>query len=162
MKLDSYDLKILATLQRDGRITKVKLAEAIGLSPSPCWERLRRLEESGLIVGYRAEIDTAKIARLTEVWVEIVLSRNEARDFDRFEKAVAAVPEIVECHAVGGGLDYLMKVVAADIDDYQAIIDRLLAADIGIARYATYIVTKPVKRAAPYPLGALMKRGAGA
>jgi len=146
MKLDAIDVRILATLQRDGRITKLKLAEAVGLSPSPCWERMRRLQEAGYIRGFHADIDVPRVVRTTTVYVEVTLQSHAGEDFDRFEGAVLERDEIVECHAVGGGADYMLKVVTTDVARYQALIDDLLAAHIGIGRYFTYIVTKQVKR----------------
>jgi len=145
-RLDAIDLKILATLQAEGRITKAALAEAVNLSPTPCWERLKRLEQSGLIRGYHAEIDLEKLgAAATTILVEIVLKQHRYEDFQRFETAIRKVDEIVECYATGGGIDYLLKVVAPSIDAYQRLIDRLLLAEIGIDRYFTYIVTRAVK-----------------
>lgn len=144
-KLDTIDLRILATLQREGRITKLALAERVGLSPSPCWERLRRLEAAGIVTGYHARIAHRLLGPTTIAFAEITLASHRQADFDRFETAVSAIPEIVECWAVGGGLDYLLKVITTDIDAYQRLIDGLLAADVGIDRYFTYIVTKPVK-----------------
>jgi len=158
IKLDAIDLKILAALQRDGRLTKIKLAEEVGLSVSPCLERMRRLEKAGFIRGYNAEIDLSKLLSASRVFVEITLGGHTAADFERFETAIEAVPEVVECHAIGGGMDYLMKVVATDIDHYQQVIEELLNANIGIARYFTYIVTKPVKRAQGYPIQHLLTR----
>ncbi|EWY36692.1 AsnC family transcriptional regulator [Skermanella stibiiresistens SB22] len=156
MKLDELDIKILAALQREGRMTKLKLAETINLSPTPCWERLRRLEQAGIISGYHARLDLDKLARATLVLVEVTLKRHQHADFQRFETAVRDVPEIVECYATGGGLDYVMKVVVRDVDAYQRLIDRLLIEDIGIDRYFTYIVTKPVKQSAGLPLDSLL------
>ena len=144
-RLDAIDLKILATLQSQGRITKAALAEAVSLSPTPCWERLRRLEQSGLIRGYRAEIDLDKLGAVATILVEIVLKQHRYEDFQRFETAIRQVDEVVACYATGGGIDYLLKVVAPDIDSYQRLIDRLLLAEIGIDRYFTYIVTRTVK-----------------
>jgi Lrp/AsnC family transcriptional regulator of ectoine degradation len=158
MKLDAYDIRILATLQRDGRITKLKLAEQIGLSPSPCWERMKRLQEAGYIRGFHADVDVAKVVRITTVFVEVTLASHGAEDFARFEAAVQDVPEIVECQAIGGGADYIMKVVTTDIEAYQALIDRLLAERVGIGRYFTYIVTKPVKCPQGAPLPHLLER----
>lgn len=159
VKLDELDIKILATLQSEGRMTKLKLAETINLSPTPCWERLHRLEAGGIITGYCAQIAVEKLARLTTVLVEITLKSHRHEDFRRFEAAVAAEPPIVECHATGGGIDYFLRVVTSDIDAYQRLIDRLLVAEIGIDRYFTYIVTKSVKRTA-LPLRDLLTAGA--
>jgi Lrp/AsnC family transcriptional regulator of ectoine degradation len=144
-RLDAIDLKILARLQSEGRITKAALAEAVNLSPTPCWERLKRFEKSGLIRGYHAEIDLDQLGAVATVLVEIVLKQHRYADFQRFETAIRNVGEIVECHATGGGIDYLLKVTTPDIDAYQRLIDRLLLAEIGIERYFTYIVTRTVK-----------------
>ena len=144
-RLDAIDLKILATLQAEGRITKAALAEAVNLSPTPCWERLKRLERSGLIRSYHAEIDLEKLGAAATILVEIVLKQHRYEEFQRFETAIRNVEEIVECYATGGGIDYLLKVIAPDIDAYQRLIDRLLLAEIGIDRYFTYIVTRTIK-----------------
>lgn len=156
LRLDAVDLKILAVLQRDGRITKVGLAEAVNLSPSPCWERLKRLEQAGLIKGYQAQLDLARVAPVTEVLVEVTLEHHRQEDFARFEQAMQETPEVLDCWATGGGLDYLLRVVTADVDGYQRLIDRLLEAEIGIDRYFTYIVTRPVKSQAPLPVETLL------
>lgn len=160
MKLDAIDIKILQAVQHDGRIPKVKLAEIVNLSASPTWERLKRLEQAGIISGYRACINVGKLSPVTTVMVEVALSHHHSSGFKRFEKAVAETPEIVECHATGGGIDYLMKVIIKDVDAYQRLMDRLLAADLGIERYYSYIVTKPVKEGAELPLRELMDGGA--
>ncbi len=156
LRLDSIDLAILAVLQRDGRIAKVKLAQTVNLSPSPCWERLRRLEKAGIIEGYHARVSLAPLARTAEVLVEVTLQHHRQADFERFERAVLETPEILDCWATGGGVDYLLRVVTPDIDSYQRLIDGLLAADLGIDRYFTYIVTKAVKSGAPLPLARLL------
>ena len=156
-RLDATDIKILASLQKEGRITKIALAEKINLSPTPCWERLKRLEKAGFIKGYRAEIDLAKLGSVTTVLVEITLKQHRFEDFEIFERAVKATPEIVECLATGGGIDYLLKVVTPDIDAYQRLMDELLTASIGIDRYFTYVVTRSVKTAMQPPVEALAR-----
>lgn len=150
MKLDRYDLKILEILSRDGRITKSKLAEAINLSVSPCWERVRRLEKAGIIEGYGARLNPDALVKRTPVWVQIELKQHNAESFARFEALVHETPEVSECVAVGGGVDYLMKVEADSVDAYQRLIDAWLSSDVGIERYFTYIVTKTVKQNIPY------------
>ena len=152
IRLDETDIRILAALQRDGRMTKVKLAETVHLSPSPCWERLRRLEDAGLIAGYHARLNLDSLIKPTIVLVEVSLRSHRIDDFKAFEEAVQDVPEIVECWATGGGVDYFLKVMAGDVDGYQRMIDGLLAAGIGIDRYFTYIVTKAVKRIPDLPV----------
>ncbi|TLX62379.1 Lrp/AsnC family transcriptional regulator [Stutzerimonas nosocomialis] len=144
-KLDRYDLKILRILGEDGRITKSALAEAINLSVTPAWERVRKLEAAGLIQGYRARIDWAMLFKTQQVLVEITLARHTAQDMRRFEQRLAEAPEVAFCYATGGGVDYLAMIRARDIDHYQRFIDQLLLEDIGIERYFTYIVTKTIK-----------------
>ena len=154
-KLDATDLKILDAIQRDGRITKLKLAEQVGLSPTPCWMRLAKLEKAGIVTGYHARISVRAIAPVTSVLVEVTLANHRQADFDRFERVVRDVPEIVACWSVGGGVDYLLKVMTRDIDDYQRLIDSLLEREIGIDRYFTYIVTRTVKDDTVLPLSEL-------
>ncbi|MFV3367130.1 Lrp/AsnC family transcriptional regulator [Pseudomonas sp. NY15435] len=145
IKLDRYDLKILRILAGDGRITKSSLAEAINLSVSPAWERVRKLEEAGLIKGYRAQIDWSALFKQQQVLVEITLARHTAQDMKRFEQRLQQSPEVGFCYATGGGVDYIAMIQARDIDHYQRFIDQLLLEDVGIERYFTYIVTKVIK-----------------
>jgi Lrp/AsnC family transcriptional regulator of ectoine degradation len=156
-RLDAIDLKILATLQARGRITKVALAEAVNLSPTPCWERLKRLEKAGIIKGYHAEIDLERLGTATTLLVEVILKQHRYEDFQRFEAAMRRVDEVIECYATGGGIDYLLKVVSPDIDTYQRLIDRLLLAEIGIDRYFTYVVTRTIKTAAQPPVSLIAR-----
>ncbi|OYR11430.1 Lrp/AsnC family transcriptional regulator [Brucella thiophenivorans] len=145
LKLDAVDLRILEAVQENARITKIALAEKVGLSPTPCWLRLRKLEEAGIVTGYHARIAHRKIAAIAHVMVQITLGNHRQSDFDRFERAVAAIPEIISCWSVGGGVDYFLMIMTRDIDAYQRLVDRLLDQNIGIERYFTYIVTKLVK-----------------
>lgn len=145
IKLDRYDLKILRILAGDGRITKSSLAEAINLSVSPAWERVRKLEDAGLIKGYRAQIDWSALFKQQQVLVEITLARHTAQDMKRFEQRLQQAPEVGFCYATGGGVDYIAMIQARDIDHYQRFIDQLLLDDVGIERYFTYIVTKVIK-----------------
>lgn len=156
-RLDAIDIKILATLQREGRITKLALAERVNLSPTPCWERLKRLEEAGIITGYGARIALQKLAQHIVVFVTAELENHRAEDFERFEAAIRAEPEITACWALGGGYDYALQVVTRDINAYQQLIDRLLDRKIGLARYFTYIVTKAVKEGSALPLDLLLE-----
>jgi Lrp/AsnC family transcriptional regulator of ectoine degradation len=158
IKLDAIDLKILETLQREGRITKAALAGRVGLSPTPCWERLKRLEKAGVIQGYHAKVNPKPIASSIQVLTEITLKQHTQAAFERFEKAVGAVAEIISCWSTGGGIDYLLLILVPDIDAYQRLLDRLLNEEIGIDRYFTYVVTKPVKEGAPLPLRNLLQR----
>lgn len=149
MKLDRYDLKILDILSKDGRTTKSRLAESINLSVSPCWERVKRLEQAGLIEGYYARLNARVLIKRLPIWVSIELNQHNAESFARFEKRVLNTPELTECVAVGGGVDYWAKFETLSIDEYQRLIDSWLDSDLGIERYFTYIVTKNVKSVAP-------------
>ena len=151
IKLDERDVEILAILQKEGRITSSALAARVNLSPTPTWERVKRLEKAGIIEGYGARVALHAFGPATVVFMEAELDSHRTADFERFEAAVQDVPEIVECWAVGGGIDYLIKVVTRDVDAYQRLVDRLLTADIGLRRYYTYVVTKPVKDVAASP-----------
>ena len=144
-RLDARDIKILSILQREGRLSKAALAERVNLSSTPCWERLHRLEQAGIIESYGAKISLKAFGPVTVVFVEISIENHRTEDFQRFEQAIAGIPEIVECWAVGGGIDYLCKVVVRHLDDYQVLIESLLARKIGVQRYFTYVVTAPVK-----------------
>jgi Lrp/AsnC family transcriptional regulator of ectoine degradation len=155
LSLDERDLAILSILSREGRIAKAELARRVNLSPSPCWQRLQRLEAAGLIRGYRAEIALARLAPHVRVFVMVELESHRAESFRRFEGTIAGIEEITACWALGGGFDYLMEVVTPDIADYQALMDSLLERRAGVARYFTYVVTKDIKDAPP-PLSALL------
>ncbi|KGF70517.1 AsnC family transcriptional regulator [Hoeflea sp. BAL378] len=156
IKLDDRDIKILAILSREGRISKSELAKRVNLSATPCWERLSRLEKAGIISGYQASIELRHIAPQVTVFVMAELDNHRAATFQAFEQAVAHYDEILSCWALGGGFDYLMQIVTRDIDSYQRLIDDLLARRAGLARYFTYIVTKPVKQSATPPFDILM------
>ncbi|WP_353645903.1 Lrp/AsnC family transcriptional regulator [Mesorhizobium sp. WSM2239] len=156
MKLDPIDLRILDAIQRDGRITKLALAERVGLSPTPCWMRLRKLEKAGIVSGYHAKIAMRQIAPVATVLMEVTLGAHRQADFDRFERAIRDIPEVVACWSVGGGVDYMLKVMARDIDAYQRLVDGLLEREIGIDRYFTYIVTKTVKEEMALPVAELI------
>jgi Lrp/AsnC family transcriptional regulator of ectoine degradation len=143
--LDRVDLRILAALQRNGRISKVELAKLVNLSPSACLERMRRLEKQKLIVSYHATINLTGIIPLQMFLTEVTLGGHRAVDFWKFERAIETVPQVIECHALGGGIDYMLKIVASDVPAYQMLIDDLLSREIGIERYFTYVVTKAVK-----------------
>ncbi|MFW8634811.1 Lrp/AsnC family transcriptional regulator [Cribrihabitans pelagius] len=157
MRLDDRDIEILRVLSREGRITKSALAERIGLSPTPCWDRLKKLEQAGLIEGYGARINLRKLAPHVTVFVAAELADHTAASFRAFEAAMQRYDEVVACWALGGGFDYLLQIVTRDIDAYQRLIDEMLDARIGLSRYFTYVVTKPVKGQAPPPLDLLLQ-----
>ena len=155
LALDERDLAILSILAREGRLSKAELARRVNLSPTPCWQRLARMEGAGLIKGYRAEVALAKLAQHVVVFVTIELESHRAESFQRFERAVAELDEITGCWALGGGYDYLMQVITSDVAAYQALMDALLERRAGVKRYFSYIVTKPVKSSPP-PLKRLL------
>jgi DNA-binding Lrp family transcriptional regulator len=141
-KLDRIDLKILAKLQQEGRITNVELADAVCLSPSPCLTRVKRLEKAGYISGYGAHINFNKLGEVLTVFTEVTLSEHRQGDFSRFESRIVKIDEIVECHVVSGGYDYLLKFAARGVSHYQSIIESMLASDFGIEKYFSYVVIK--------------------
>lgn len=156
LKLDDRDIKILAILSREGRISKSELAKRVNLSATPCWERLSRLEKAGIISGYRADIELRLIAPQVSVFVMAELDNHRAATFQAFEQAIGSYDEIISCWALGGGFDYLLQIVTRDIDSYQRLIDDLLSRRAGLARYFTYIVTKPVKQSSGLPFDLLI------
>ena len=141
-KLDRIDLKILAALQDNGRITNAALSDEVGLSQSPCLQRVKRLEASGYITGYGARIDVGRLADAITVFTEVTIADHRREDFVKFENGITRFPEVTECHLISGGYDYLLKFVARSVSDYQETIERLLDARIGIEKYFSYIVIK--------------------
>lgn len=148
-RLDERDIAILATLSREGRIAKTELAARVNLSPTPCWERMKRLERSGLIRGYRAEVDLEALGPHVQVFVTVELESHKAESFQRFERTVARMTAVTGCWAIGGGYDYLLMLVTRDVARFQEIMDGLLESRAGVRRYYSYIVTKPVKDLPP-------------
>jgi Lrp/AsnC family transcriptional regulator of ectoine degradation len=155
LKLDDRDVKILSILAREGRISKAELARRVNLSAAPAWERMKRLEEAGIITGYHASVALKKLGPHLVVFLAAELESHRALDFQAFERAIAPLDEVVACWAVGGGFDYILQVVTRDIDSYQRLVDHLLEAKAGLSRYFTYVVTKPVKQG-PLPLEQLL------
>ncbi|MBT0726680.1 Lrp/AsnC family transcriptional regulator [Rosenbergiella australiborealis] len=142
LKLDRLDIAILSHLQKDGRISNVNLADAVGLSPSPCLQRVKRLEASGLISGYQAHINLPKITQFINVFTEVTLKGHRREDFQCFEQGLSQVDELMECHLITGGYDYLLRFVTRTIEHYQEVIENLLDAGLGIEKYFSYIVIK--------------------
>lgn len=147
--LDAADIRILSALQEHGQLSKSKLAELVGLSPTPCWARYTRLKNAGLIRGYHAELALSRIADVTKVVVTIALKNHRKADFDRFEANVRDRPEVTDCISTGGGIDYVMTVVTTSLSAFQALMEDLLSAELGIERYYTYIATRQIKSAQP-------------
>lgn len=140
--LDPFDIKILMHLQQEGRCTNVDLANAIGLSESPCLARTKRLQESGIIRGYGAHVALEKLGSHVIVFCEVTLSSHRTDDLRRFEAGAARYGEIVECYNICGGYDYLLKIVAPGVTHFQALMERLLEDAIGISKYSSRIVLR--------------------
>ncbi|PRD43750.1 AsnC family transcriptional regulator [Phyllobacterium phragmitis] len=153
MKLDRTDIKLLYELQKNGRMTNVELADLVHLSPSPCLMRVKRLQQEGFISGYSAQINLAKLGPVLTVFTEVTLKNHRQMDFARFLTAVGKFEQVIECHLVSGGYDYLMKFVTSGIAEYQEIMERLTDMDIGIDKYFSFVVLKSpiVKPHMPLP-----------
>ena len=148
--LDQIDIRILAALQRDGRVTNERLARTVGLSARACLERVRRLEAAGIISGYQAQIEIAKLSRPVNVFAEIVLERQAKQS--RFEQRLTKIDEVVECWEVSGTVDYLARFVCADLATYQAITTELIDdPNLGVARIVSHVALRPIRRFGGYP-----------
>lgn len=149
---DSTDLRILDILQREGRISNAELADRVNLSASACHRRVQRLEEEGLIAGYVALLDARRMGRPSTIFVEITLTGQAEELLDAFERAVAKVPEVLECHLMAGSADYLLKVAAADTDDFARIHRRSLSALPGVRGMQSSFVLRTVRESTALPL----------
>ena len=144
-ELDRTDLRILAVLQRDGRISNLKLAEAVALSPTAVLARVQRLTKDGYIAGYEARLNPHKLGAAMLVFIEILLDRTTPNVFDEFKAAVQVRPEIMECHLVAGGFDYLLKTRQADMEAYRQFAGSVLWRLPGVRETRTYAVMEEVK-----------------
>ena len=144
--MDEVDRSILAVLEKDGRISNAELADRVGLSPSPCLRRVRRLEESGVIRGYRAVIDPAAIGRGLRVFAGVRLIRHARADVVAFERAVIRLPEVVHTHHVTGNYDYLLQVEVADLPAYEDFHANRLATLPGVATVTSYVSMKTLEQ----------------
>lgn len=147
--LDATDLRILAAVQQHGPLSKTRLAEIANISPTPCWARLDRLKAAGFIRGYRGDIALDRIADVTTVHVTVSLRQHRKADFERFEAFVHAQDDIVDCVATGGGMDYVLKTVSPSLAAFQALMQQMVDAELGVDRYMTYIVTRRIKSGLP-------------
>jgi Lrp/AsnC family transcriptional regulator, leucine-responsive regulatory protein len=151
-ELDSTDRRILRELQRDGSIRNDVLAERVGLSPSPTLRRVKALEEAGYVQAYVALLDPDRLGLGVRVLIELRLTVQDRDALDRFEKDVISIPEVVECMTVLGDWDYVLTVVARDIEDYQRILLDRLAKLPGVANYKSTLVVRDVKRSTELPV----------
>ncbi|MFT3778669.1 MAG: winged helix-turn-helix transcriptional regulator [Ottowia sp.] len=152
-ELDRIDLRILRLLQQDGRISNQKLADSVGLSPTAVLARVQRLTRDGVILGYRAELNPDKLGRGLVVFVEVLLDRTTPGVFDAFKAAAQVREEILECHMVAGGFDYLLKTRMADMAAYRAFAGQVLWQLPGVRETRTYAVMEEVKSGGALPLG---------
>lgn len=142
MKLDQTDISILKELQKNGRITNLELSELVHLSPSPCLMRVKKLQAEGYIEGYSAQVNISKLGQILTVFTEVTLKNHRQIDFDRFVKELRELDQMVECHLVSGGYDYLLKFITSGIDEYQSIMESLVEKEVGIDKYFSYVVLK--------------------
>jgi DNA-binding Lrp family transcriptional regulator len=151
-ELDRIDRRILAALQADGRLTNQALSERVALSPSACLARVRRLEQDGFIQGYHARLDPFALDIGLVLFAEVTLDAHGADDLARFEKAVAALPQVVEASHVTGAYDYLLKVVVANMPEWTRIAEQLTSADLGVERINTHVLMHKPKVFTGYPV----------
>jgi len=159
-KLDAIDVAILDALQRDGRLPNVALAKAVGLSPTPCAERVKALEAAGIIDGYHAHVSAEALGLGLLIFIEITIDRTSEDAFGQFRTAMLAIAEVEECHMVAGGFDYLLKVRVPDMAAYRRFLGDVLSKVPGIRETHTYAVMECVKDARGVDL-AHLRRGSG-
>ena len=150
--LDRIDLRILDCLQRDGRMSNLKLAESVALSPTAVLARVQRLTKDGYILGYEARLNPLKLGRGMMVFVEVLLDKTTPHVFEAFKAAVQVRPDILECHMVAGGFDYLLKTRMADMTAYRAFAGTVLWKLPGVRETRTYAVMEEVKNTTHLPL----------
>lgn len=150
--LDAVDRRLLRVLQVEGRLSNAELAKRCNLSPAACFERVRRLRERRVITGYAALIDPAMAGRGLLIFVEVLLDRTTGDVFEAFAAAVRAQPEVLECHMVAGGFDYLIKARVGDMDAYRAFLGDVLVKMPGVRETRTYAVLEEVKSTTVLPL----------
>ena len=158
-KLDERDIQILSILQEEGRITKTDLADRLNLSLTPSWDRLQRLEEEGIIESYGAKLSSPFLKNFHLVITEVELESHKEGQFARFEDAILGFDEVLSCWSVGGGLDYILKILVKDVSDYQDFLKRVLKADIGLRRYFSYAVLDKIKDTEVVPDSLIRRSG---
>ena len=151
-ELDRHDVLLLTELQRDSRQTVQQLAEAVGLSSTPCWKRVKEMEAAGIIRGYTALVDREKVGLSLAVLAEVNLTRHNEDDVRRFEQAVAESPQIVICYATTGQADYVIKVLVPDIKAYEAFLHETAFKLPGVTHVRSSVVLKEVKAEGRLPI----------
>ena len=150
--LDATDRRILTLLQKDGRMTNADLSEQVNLSPSACHRRVQRLEDDGFIAAYVALLDNRRMGKPTTVYVEITLQSQAEDLLDAFEREVARVPDILECHLMAGSADYLLKIMAEDTEDFARIHRRYLARLPGVRQMQSSFALRTVVQTTALPV----------
>lgn len=150
--LDAIDVRILAEIQRDGRITYTDLAERIGLSPSPCLRRVRMLEEAGVVTGYIATVDQTRVGLGINVFASVRLERQRESELENFNAAVKRWPEVMECYLMTGTHDYLMRIVVGSLEDYETFIRDRLSRLTGVASIQSSFALSCVKHKTAIPV----------
>ena len=151
-RFDRIDRNILRILQREGRISYTELADRVGLSTTPCMERVKRLEKDGVIEGYHARINPEALQYSMLVFVEISLSYQSPDAFERFNQAVSQLPYLLECHLVSGDADYLIKARISDMSQYRELLGDMLLTLPGVKNSKSYIVMEEVKETSELPV----------
>jgi len=152
MKINRFDHAILVVLQSDGRISNVELADRVSLSESACLRRVRALQKSGLIKGYAAQIDQNKVGLPVNVFVNITLEHQDLADLSAFEAAVQKIPEVMECYLMSGEHDYLLRVVVADVNDFERIHQKYLTRLPGVDRVNSSFALRTVRKTNQLPI----------
>lgn len=153
--LDAIDLKILTVLQSQGNLTNLKLAELVGLSPSPCLQRVNRLRKAGYIRGVTAILNIAKLFPSVVVFVKVNLAEQTVRQFTMFESAVQNIPEVLECSLMSGEFNYFLKVIARDLDHFNELMQSMMEMGIGIKTFSIFVEIRNVKRTPLVPIDSL-------
>lgn len=150
--LDKFDIAIIKELQKNGRISNRDLAKRVSLSTAPCWRRVRRLEEEGYIQGYVALVDAKKLGLSVVAFAEVSLDNHHAETIASFDRVVQASPEILECHSVSGSCDYLLKIIAPDMEGYERFLSEILLQVSGLRAISTLFSLKQRKISHQLPL----------
>jgi len=148
IELDDFDRKLLAVLRQEGRITYTELAQKVGLSKTPCQQRVRRLMEIGVIVAFRAIVDPAKVGLDHVAFAEVKLSDTREAALTEFNEAVRKIPEVEECHMIASSFDYLLKVRTADIRRYRAVLGEKISTLPHVASTSTFVAMETVRESA--------------
>lgn len=150
--LDAVDQQILQIMQKKGRITNAQLAEKVGISPPAMLERVKRLEKAGVITGYCARVDPKAVGIDITAWISVTLSMHQLQSIDLFQNAIHDLPEVLECYHITGEADFLLKVVAASISEYENFILHKLAKIPGMSKMQTTLVLSEVKNVSSIPI----------